>query len=207
MSGNLIYNNASKILSQLHIDLDQMQVQVDGGSTYCATAGQIHSNLETLRQSAKDLSDVAKREITTVKREKAVVRSNQMQADYQSLRMKYDELKKRQQDMDAPMTDTSAILMMDGLLKEDEILNSSGNRIDEFTHMARASLNELYGQREILKSTQKRMYDVANRLGLSSTTIKYIEKRAVQDRWILFGGMVVTVVLMWLIARFFGGKK
>ncbi|KAI9328153.1 hypothetical protein BDR26DRAFT_874430 [Obelidium mucronatum] len=213
-----------------------MQGQVESGSTYCASSGQIHSNLETLRQSAKDLSDVAKREITTVKREKALSRANQMQADYQSLKLKYDDLRKRMSDLVAEkerselmggigagglgrraaagsknsgepsLTDTSTILMMDGLLKENEVLTASEGRIDEFIQMGRGALTELYEQRQILKSTQKRMYDIATSLGLSSTVIKYIEKRAVQDRWILFGGMFVTVLLMWAIVHFFGKK-
>ncbi|ORY37046.1 hypothetical protein BCR33DRAFT_721687 [Rhizoclosmatium globosum] len=97
------------------------------------------------------------------------------------------------------MTDTSAILMMDGLMDEHQKLTGAE------TGLTRA-LSELYEQRQILKSTQKRMYDIATSLGMSSTVIKYIEKRASQDRWILFGGMFVVVLLMWAILHFFGRK-
>ncbi|KAJ3017058.1 UNVERIFIED_CONTAM: protein transport protein bos1 [Siphonaria sp. JEL0065] len=253
MSGNLIFNNASKVLQVVQTDLDQMQSAVEAGATHSPVAGRfqpvsgfqvndwkgaVHSNLEALRNFAKDLADVAKREITTVKREKALLRANQMQADYQSLKFKYDDLKKRMTDVIAerdraelmgkagmgsgglgrrvvagsknvwfpPLSYTSTILMMDGLLKESDVLQASEGRIDEFIQMGRGALSELYEQRQILKSTQKRMYDIATSLGLSSTVIKYIEKRAVQDRWILFGGMFVTVLLMWAIVHFFGKK-
>ncbi|ORY37045.1 hypothetical protein BCR33DRAFT_854914 [Rhizoclosmatium globosum] len=101
MATNLIYNNASKVLSVLQTEIEQMQQQVDSGSTYSPVAGQIHSNLEALRQSAKDLTDIAKREITTVKREKALARANQVQADYQALKLRYDGLRKRQADVAA----------------------------------------------------------------------------------------------------------
>ncbi|KAJ3295757.1 protein transport protein bos1 [Rhizoclosmatium sp. JEL0117] len=236
MATNLIYNNASKVLSVLQTDIEQMQQQVDSGSTYSPVAGQIHSNLEALRQSAKDLTDIAKREITTVKREKALARANQVQADYQALKLRYDGLRKRQADVaaernrtellggavggsglgrraaahaknaESSMTDTSAILMMDGLMDEHQKLTGAESRIDEFITMGRGALSELYEQRQILKSTQKRMYDIATSLGMSSTVIKYIEKRASQDRWILFGGMFVVVLLMWVILHFFGRK-
>ncbi|KAJ3256975.1 protein transport protein bos1 [Chytriomyces hyalinus] len=239
MSGNLIFNNACKVLAALQTDIDAMQALVDAGAVECPNAGQLHSNLDTLRLAAKDMSDIAKREITTVKREKALSRANQMQEDYSRLKNLFDHLRKIQSERAAErdrselmgannagpggrrratagsknsgegpsMSDTSAILMMDGLLKENESLTASDGRLDEFIQMGRGALNELYEQRQLLKSTQRRMYDIANTLGLSSTVIKYIEKRASQDRWVLFGGMVVTLLLMWAIAHFLGRRQ
>ncbi|KAJ3384513.1 Golgi SNAP receptor complex member 2, partial [Entophlyctis sp. JEL0112] len=102
------------------------------------------------------------------------------------------------------LNDTSTILMMDGLLRENEVLTATDGRLDEFIQMGRGALSELYEQRQILKATQKRMYSIATSLGLSASVIKYIEKRANQDRWVLFGGMLVTLLLMWAIAHFFG---
>ncbi|KAI8832802.1 hypothetical protein BJ741DRAFT_613779 [Chytriomyces cf. hyalinus JEL632] len=208
-------------------------------SSTLAQLRQLHSNLDTLRLAAKDMSDIAKREITTLKREKALSRANQMQEDYSRLKNLFDHLRKIQSERTAErdrselmgannagpggrrratagsknsgegpsMSDTSAILMMDGMLKENESLTASDGRLDEFIQMGRGALNELYEQRQLLKSTQRRMYDIANTLGLSSTVIKYIEKRASQDRWVLFGGMVVTLLLMWAIAHFLGRKQ
>ncbi|KAJ3260049.1 protein transport protein bos1 [Chytriomyces hyalinus] len=239
MSGNLIFNNACKVLAALQTDIDAMQALVDAGAVECPNAGQLHSNLDTLRLAAKDMSDIAKREITTLKREKALSRANQMQEDYSRLKNLFDHLRKIQSERAAErdrselmgsnnagpggrrratagsknsgegpsMSDTSAILMMDGMLKENESLTASDGRLDEFIQMGRGALNELYEQRQLLKSTQRRMYDIANTLGLSSTVIKYIEKRASQDRWVLFGGMVVTLLLMWAIAHFLGRKQ
>ncbi|KAJ3380691.1 hypothetical protein CcCBS67573_g04757 [Chytriomyces confervae] len=239
MSGNLIFNNACKVLAALQTDIDAMQALVDAGAVECPNAGQLHSNLDTLRLAAKDMSDIAKREITTLKREKALSRANQMQEDYSRLKNLFDHLRKIQSERAAErdrselmgannagpggrrratagsknsgegpsMSDTSAILMMDGMLKENESLTASDGRLDEFIQMGRGALNELYEQRQLLKSTQRRMYDIANTLGLSSTVIKYIEKRASQDRWVLFGGMVVTLLLMWAIAHFLGRRQ
>ncbi|KAI8617488.1 snare region anchored in the vesicle membrane C-terminus-domain-containing protein, partial [Chytriomyces sp. MP71] len=198
---------------------------------------QIHSGLETLRQATKDMEDIAKREMTTVKREKALARATSMRDEHHRLKSLFDDLRKQMTDKvtasqptnqpiklfnpfipiypfakqaserDRPsLTDTSTILMMDGLLKENDSLTASDSRLDEFIQMGRGALNELYEQRQLLKSTQRRLYDIANSLGLSSTVIKYIEKRATQDRWVLFGGMAATLLLMWGIAHFFGRK-
>ncbi|KAJ3347030.1 protein transport protein bos1 [Entophlyctis luteolus] len=255
MSSTLIFNNASRAITQTQADLDRFAAHLDSQAAAAPfpLAGQLHSNLELLRQASKDLSDIAKREITTVKREKALTRSNSVHADYLRLKSLHDDLRRRSQESvaaererselmgtlardasssgnssgggitqfgrrhaygrhDTPdgsaggqnLNDTSTILMMDGLLRENEVLTATDGRLDEFIQMGRGALSELYEQRQILKATQKRMYSIATSLGLSASVIKYIEKRANQDRWVLFGGMLVTLLLMWAIAHFFG---
>ncbi|KAJ3085585.1 protein transport protein bos1 [Quaeritorhiza haematococci] len=81
----------------------------------------------------------------------------------------------------------STILMMDHMLRENDVLKTSGDRIDEFITMGRSALQELYEQRSMLKSTQRRLLDIANSLGLSTTVIRYIEQRTAADKWILWG--------------------
>ncbi|KAJ1555154.1 protein transport protein bos1, partial [Cladochytrium tenue] len=103
-----------------------------------------------------------------------------------------------------PLGDAATVLMMDGLLHEQDVLVSSGSRLDDYITIGRNALTELYEQRNILKSTQRRMLDVATTLGLSTTVIRYIEQRTQQDKWILWGGMAVTVFLFWVILRAFG---
>jgi Golgi SNAP receptor complex protein 2 len=41
--------------------------------------------------------------------------------------------------------------MMDGLLKENDILKTSDNRLDDYIQMGRTALQELYDQRGMLK--------------------------------------------------------
>lgn len=47
-------------------------------------------------------------------------------------------------------------------------------------------LADLGEQREILKGTQRRLYSVANTLGVSGDTIRMVERRARQDKWIFW---------------------
>jgi len=60
------------------------------------------------------------------------------------------------------------------------------------------TLESLRDQRATLKGTQRRILDVANTLGLSNTTMRLIENRVKQDKFILFGGMalVLTIILV-----------
>lgn len=41
--------------------------------------------------------------------------------------------------------------------------------------------------------------DLASTLGLSNTVMRLIEKRTTQDYYVLFGGMVVTLFIMWIL--------
>nr|CAD7423973.1 unnamed protein product [Timema monikensis] len=60
-------------------------------------------------------------------------------------------------------------------------------------------LENLRDQRSTLKGAHRRLYDIANTLGLSNTTMRLIERRAYQDKFILLGGMLVTTFLITLI--------
>lgn len=64
-------------------------------------------------------------------------------------------------------------------------------------------LQNLGEQKAMLKNTQRKLYSVANTLGISRDTIRMIERRATQDKWIFYGGVVcffgfVYLVLRWL---------
>ena len=63
-------------------------------------------------------------------------------------------------------------------------------------------LGDLNQQREILKSTQRKLYSVGNTLGISGDTIRMIDRRARQDKWIFGGGVVVFVVFCWLVLHY-----
>jgi Golgi SNAP receptor complex protein 2 len=67
------------------------------------------------------------------------------------------------------------------------------------TGTAQASLEGLQAQGEILRRTKRRLYNLANTLGLSNSVMRFIETRASQDRVILWGGMAGTLFLMGLI--------
>ncbi|RKO97577.1 hypothetical protein CXG81DRAFT_25113 [Caulochytrium protostelioides] len=98
----------------------------------------------------------------------------------------------------------ATILMMDGLLHEHNVLQNTGDRLDDYIGMGRQALEELYEQRSMLKGTQRRLLDIANSLGLSTTLIRYIERRSRQDQWFFWGGVVACLFGFYLIVHFIG---
>ncbi|KKZ62266.1 isopenicillin-N N-acyltransferase [[Emmonsia] crescens] len=74
-------------------------------------------------------------------------------------------------------------------LREQSFFSNTNSQLDEFLDRGRAVLGDLGQQREMLKGTQRRLYSVANTLGVSGDTIRTIERRAKQDKWIFWGGV------------------
>ena len=86
--------------------------------------------------------------------------------------------------------------------REQSFMSQTNSQLDEFLDRGRAVLGDLGQQREILKGTQKRLYGVANTLGISGDTIRMVERRAKQDKWIFWGGVVVFFVFCYLVLRY-----
>ncbi|KAF2456038.1 transporter bos1 [Lineolata rhizophorae] len=86
-------------------------------------------------------------------------------------------------------------------LREQSFVSQTNAQLDEFLERGRAVLGDLSDQREMLKGTQRRLYSVANTLGVSGDTIRMVERRAKQDKWIFWGGVVVFFVFCWLVLR------
>lgn len=64
-------------------------------------------------------------------------------------------------------------------------------------------LGSLREQRETLKGAHKRIMDIGNTLGLSNHTMKLIERRIHEDKYVVFGGMGVTLIIIFVIIYYF----
>ncbi|RVX75827.1 hypothetical protein B0A52_00184 [Exophiala mesophila] len=87
----------------------------------------------------------------------------------------------------------------DHALREQNFFGAANSQIDEFLDRGRAVLGDLAQQREILKGTQKRLYSVANTLGVSGDTIRMVERRAKQDKWIFWGGAIAFFLFCFVV--------
>ena len=73
--------------------------------------------------------------------------------------------------------------------------------MDGLLEQARSTLSNIQFQGSVLKNIHKKMISMGNMLGLSSTVIHSIERRTTSDWWILFGGMLVTLIIMFALYR------
>ncbi|CRG89018.1 hypothetical protein PISL3812_06053 [Talaromyces islandicus] len=87
-------------------------------------------------------------------------------------------------------------------LREQSFFAHTNTQLDEFLDRGRAVLGDLGQQRDMLKNTQRRLYSVGNTLGISGDTIRMVERRAREDKWIFWGGVVVFFLFCWLVLHF-----
>jgi Golgi SNAP receptor complex protein 2 len=92
-------------------------------------------------------------------------------------------------------------LQLDGALDFSERLDSAHSNIDNSLEQGRLTLLSLKSQGELLKTIRTKMITMGNFLGLSSTVIHSIERRTTSDWWLLFGGMIVTLVVMFVLYK------
>lgn len=87
-------------------------------------------------------------------------------------------------------------------LREQSFFAQSNAQLDEYLERGRAVIGDLGSQREMIKGTQRKLYDVAGTLGVSGDTIRMVERRARQDKWIFWAGVVVFFGFCWLVLHY-----
>ncbi|KAF9880208.1 vesicle transport V-SNARE protein [Colletotrichum karsti] len=87
-------------------------------------------------------------------------------------------------------------------LREQNFFAQTNSALDDYIARGQAVLGDLGTQREMLKNTQKRLYSVGNTLGISGDTIRMIERRAKEDKWIFWAGVVVFFLFCWLVIHY-----
>ncbi|KIW08700.1 uncharacterized protein PV09_00647 [Verruconis gallopava] len=85
--------------------------------------------------------------------------------------------------------------------REQTFFQQASMQMDEFLERGADVLGSLGQQREMLKNTQRKLYSVGNTLGISGDTIRMVERRARQDKWIFWGGVVVFFLFCYLVLK------
>lgn len=75
--------------------------------------------------------------------------------------------------------------------------------VDDLLGSGVSILQSLREQRDRLTSTKNRLTGIFGSLRLSNTTMKYIEKRLKEDRYILYGGMAITILIIIIVMMYF----
>lgn len=81
-------------------------------------------------------------------------------------------------------------------------MSSTNAALDEYLERGRAVLGDLGDQRDMLKGTQRKLYSVGNTLGISGDTIRMVERRAKQDKWIFWAGVIIFFLFCWLVIHY-----
>jgi len=198
---------ARKILLAVHRDLEQLET---GRDVSLEIQSQISQHLNALARELHELElllpgegasrrSVWRRKIVELQEESAsqraalarfttVARQQQREAEERSAL-----LERRRQNGD------QHAISMDSLLKENSNIRQADSQLDALTSNAYAVLSSLGQQRSSLKGVERKVLDFANTLGLSNNVIRTIERRQLVDKFIVYGGMLLTLALLWFV--------
>ena len=84
-------------------------------------------------------------------------------------------------------------------MAESGSLDRSSNMINDYIASGQETLSELLGQRERLKGVQRQVLDIMNYLGIGNSIMKAIERRDITDKYLVFAGMFVVLLLIFII--------
>ncbi|CAL5190513.1 unnamed protein product [Lathyrus oleraceus] len=75
-------------------------------------------------------------------------------------------------------------------------VRSSAREIENANALGEAILSSIHGQRDRLKSAQRKALDVLNTVGISNRVLRLIERRNRVDQWVKYMGMILTIIFM-----------
>ncbi|KAG0243988.1 protein transport protein bos1 [Mortierella sp. GBA43] len=186
---NSLYNHALKQVNALQRDLEKFQ---SGEDTSVALQGQIAATVNAFKRSIDDYDSMAKKEMIDDKRERAFSRVAKFREDYEAINKSFAQLKTRQYSKSFTAH----------AIRERDFAQRTGTQLDDMLNQGKAALEDLFHQNTRLKSTQRKILDAANTLGLSRNVIQLIERRSTEDKWIFYAGVIITLLAMWAIVHY-----
>lgn len=88
---------------------------------------------------------------------------------------------------------------MQQLAEEADSLANSQGMINELLASGQANLSNLVGQRSRMRWVNRKMLDIGNKIGLSNSTMRMIEKRDATDAYLVLGGMICTLLVIYFL--------
>lgn len=119
-----------------------------------------------------------------------------MNANLRHQRERDELLRRRKQRTSHSNTDERD---MENLADEGKSLQQSQYMVSDLIGSGEASLNALIEQRQKLGGITGMLMSIGNRLNLSQSTMRIIERRDITDAYLVFGGMVVTLIVLYLV--------
>jgi Golgi SNAP receptor complex protein 2 len=136
---------------------------------------ELRSESVSLRQQGQQASDLYRRRTSSyqTEREELLRRRNRRKGDQES------DIQK--------------------LADESQSLDQSHFMVDSLIDQGQANLSELVGQRQRLRGVNGVLVNIGNRLGLTQSTMRIIERRDVTDAYLVAAGMFVTCVVFYFV--------
>ncbi|XP_001650534.2 probable Golgi SNAP receptor complex member 2 [Aedes aegypti] len=207
----VLYFQTNSLIQETQQCFQQLSsVRVDS----VAVEADIQTKLATVNANC-DRLDVLLYKVPVAQRQNAKMRIDQLKYDVRHLQaaLKLYQDKKARKEMELAeresllnkrfTANSETSIDIDYSLQHHNSMQNAHRGVDEMLWTGSNILDGLRNQRETLKGAKKRILDVGNTLGLSNQTMKMIERRLAEDKYVMVGGMIVTLLIIVLVIYFF----
>lgn len=208
----ILYRRTSALLEEVHRSF--MRLERSPVEKFSEIEGNIQMLFSTIGDNCSKLDIFVNKE-PPHRRSASRLQVDQLKYDYRHLQASLENIvnKRMLQERDArereelmtkkfSTNEHNTTILIDHSLQHNNSLHNVHRGMDELIGTGTSMLGNLRDQKVTLKGAHKKILDVANTLGLSNTVMRLIEKRTYQDKFVLFGGMLVTCVIMYLVVRY-----
>ncbi|BFZ21411.1 hypothetical protein BsWGS_24450 [Bradybaena similaris] len=209
-----LYHQTNKLLQEVHGDLALIE-RAKSREDADRVENEVQAHIDHIISNCERLDVLVMKE-PPVRRANAKLRVDQLKYDCQHLQSSLRQLQhkrfiREQEDFERealltrPFTtneqDTS--IMIDPALRHHTKLNDSNKMMDNLLGHGGSIISNLRDQRMTLKGAHRRLLDLTNTLGLTNTVMRLIEKRTGQDKIIMVILMLVCLLFMYLVWKYF----
>lgn len=208
-----LYHASNSIVEDIHQCFKKYEVAI--GEEAQRIEGIIQEKINELSSNCERLAILANKE-PVPRRQNAKMRVDELRYEQKHLQAALANLQRRRYEREEALQNREELLSKnfatndsrDTAIYIDESLQfhsraqSANRNVDDLIGSGSSILTSLREQRTTLKGAHRKILDVANTLGMSNTVMRMIERRTYQDKFILFGGMFVTCVVMFLVVKY-----
>ena len=108
-----------------------------------------------------------------------------------------------QQQQQQLQDEQNTMFYREGLYHEKNSLERGSEQLDRILEMGQQAFEDIVEQNEILRKVQTKFEESLITLGVSQGTIRSVERRAKQDKWLFWFCVVVMLVVFYYIVKLF----
>lgn len=223
---NSLYNHGVKQTQILTRDLALLEKNLS--TSPMSLQGTITTSLTAFKKTIKEYNDLVRQ--SNVTKEKHQARLQKFNQDLDLFSSKFDSLRHQREvqlqadshqelmgrrhatTSDNPYDENQAanqaplqqlLSYLEGLYKEKQSLSRGSQQLDQILEMGQSAFEDLVEQNQTLQRLGQTFEQSLLTLGVSQGTIRRVERRAKQDKWLFWGGVILLFVLCFFIIRWF----
>ncbi len=204
-----LFPKSRKLAYDLNQQLSQVQNNILQPSILTLTINELKNQLDILEQllhrETPSQREMWRRKIYELREEASSV---QRQCDYYSrmvnanvrIQKEREELltrRRRRKNGDNGLGDSEST--MQNLTSESQSLLNSQNMVGELLVNGQEQLKSLVDQRNRMRGIKRTILNMGNKIGLSNSTMDRIKKMDETDAYLVFAGMILTLIVIYLV--------